>query len=188
MAMGAPIFVMLLIAAVIVLVGLVGLALLIVGIAKKWTALWVCGLIAMVLAGLALLLGVPVIFYFGVRASPDGPVAIMRMPPSVEAGPHEGDCSITHEDGRATVHVEGAEIQVLEPGSGGSHSSSQSGGGDARHEIGVGNVEILVEKRDGRLDMAFSVNGRPCGRIRPGDRVVITPDRDVLVNGERRLP
>ena len=42
MAMGAPIFVMLLIAAVIVLVGLVGLALLIVGIWRAWPCYLAC--------------------------------------------------------------------------------------------------------------------------------------------------
>ena len=89
------------------------------------------------------------------------------------------------------VHVEGIKIEVIEPGSSGSHSSSQSSGGllsesrDARHEIGVGNVEILVETRGGRTTL--TVNRRPCGLIHPGDSVVITPEREVLVNGERRL-
>jgi len=179
---------MLVIAAVIVLVGLVGLVLLIVGIAKKRTALWVCGTIAMVLAGLALLVGVAVVLFLCFNVSSHRPMAVVATLPTVEAEHHEGGCSIKREDGRVTVHVEGVEIQVLEPGSGGSRSSSQSGGGEARHEIDVGNVEILVEKRGGRLDMAFSVNGRPCGRVYPCDRVVITPDREVLVNGQRRLP
>ena len=187
--MAMPIFVMLLIAAVIVLVGLVGLVLLIVGIAKKRTALWVCGIIAMVLAGLALLVGAPVVLFFGMGvASHEGPrsAKVIRPPSGVGAEPREGGCSITHEDGRTTAHVEGVHIEVVEPGSGGSSTSSTSGGREARHEIGVGNVEILVEKRDGRTTL--TVNGRPCGPIGPGDSVVITPDRDVLVNGQRRLP
>lgn len=189
--MAMPIVVMLLIAAVIVLVGLVGLALLIVGIAKKRTALWVCGIIAMVLAGLALLVGAPLVLFFGVRvASHEGPrsAKVSRLPSTVEAAPDEGGCSITHEDGRVTAHVEGVHIEVIEPGSGGSSTSSTSGGREARHEIGIGNVRILVEKRDGRPDMGFTVNGRACGRIHPGDSVVITERREVLVNGERRLP
>jgi len=183
--------VLLVIAAVIALVGLVGLALLIVGIARKRTALWVCGLVAMVLAGLALLVGVPLVLFVGLRASPR-PVAISSTPRSVEAGPHEGGCSIKHADGRTTAHVEGVEIEVVEPGSGGSHSSSRSSGGvfpgsrESRHEIGVGNVEIVVEKRGGRITL--EVNGRPCGRIHPGDSVVITERREVLINGGRRLP
>lgn len=188
--------VLLVIAAVIVLVGLVGLVLLIVGIAKKRTALWVCGLVAMVLAGLALLVGVPLVLFVGLRvASEDGSRAVAvhaDLPPGVEAEPRGGGCSITHADGRVTAHVEGVEIEVIEPGSGGSHSSSRSSGGvfpgsrESRHEIGVGNVRILVGKRDGRITL--SVNGRPCGRIHPGDSVVITPDREVLINGGRRLP
>jgi len=186
-----PIVVMLVIAAVIVLVGLVGLVLLIVGIAKKRTALWVCGIVAMVLAGLALLVGAPVVLFvfLGTPGEPhEGLRSVVhsRLPSTVAAEPHEGGCSIKREDGRVTVHVEGVEIEVLELGSGGSHSSSQSGGGEARHQIGVGNVEILVEKRGGRTTL--SVNGRPCGRIHSGDSVVITPDREVLVNGQRRLP
>ena len=190
--MATPVFVMLLIAAVIVLVGLVGVILLVVGLVKKRTALWVCGLIAMVLAGLALLVGVPVVLFFGARVASHEAVGIVSMHPEVEAVPDEGGCSITHEDGRAVVHVEGVEIQVIEPGSGGSHSSSRSSGGvfpgsrESRHEIGVGKVEIVVEKRDGRITL--EVNGRPCGRIHPGDSVVITESREVLVNGDRRLP
>ena len=187
--MAAPIVVMLVIAAVIVLVGLVGLVLLIVGIARKRTALWVCGLIAMVLAGLALLVGVPVVLFVGARvASHEGPraVAVSRLPSTVAAGPHEGGCSITHEDGRVTAHVEGVEIRVVEPGSGGASASSSSGNREARHEIDVGNVRILVEKRGGRITL--EVNGRPCGRIGPGDSVVITESREVLVNGDRRRP
>lgn len=189
--MAMPIVVMLVIAAVIVLVGLVGLVLLIVGIAKKRTALWVCGLIAMVLAGLVLLVGAPVVLFVFLGtpvASHEGPRSVghVRLPSAVEALPDEGGCSITHEDGRVTAHVEGVHIEVIEPGSGGSSTSSTSGGREARHEIEIGNVRVLVEKRDGRTTL--TVNGRPCGRIGPGDRVVITPDREVLVNGERRLP
>jgi len=189
MDMSVPIVVMLLIAAVIVLVGLVGLVLLIVGIAKKRTALWVCGLVAMVLAGLALLVGAPLVLFFHMGVpSHEGPrsVKVSRPPSAVEAVPDEGGCSITHEDGRTTAHVEGVHIEVIEPGSGGSSTSSTSGGREARHEIEIGNVRILVEKRDGRTNL--TVNGRPCGRIGPGDSVVITPDREVLVNGERRQP
>jgi len=188
------VFVMLVIAGVIVLVGLVGLVLLIVGIAKKRTALWVCGLVAIILAAMALLVGVSVGLWLGGRVWSRDDVAVMQKQSPVEAGPHEGGCSITHEDGRVLVHVEGIEVEVIEPGSGSSHShsSSQSSGGrlsgsrDARHEIGVGNVEILVETHGGRTTL--TVNSRPCGLIHSGDSIVITPEREVLVNGQRRLP
>jgi len=184
--MAMPIVVMLVIAAVIVLVGLVGLVLLIVGIAKKRTALWVCGLIAMVLAGLALLVGVPAVLFLCFNVSSHRPMAVVATLPAVEAASDEGGCSIKHEDGRVTAHVEGVHIEVIDPGRGGSSTSSTSGPREARHEIEIGNVRVFVEKRDGRITL--SVNGRPCGPIRPGDSVVITPDREVLVNGQRRLP
>ena len=187
--MPLAILVMLVIAGVIVLVGLVGLVLLIVGIAKKRTGLWVCGLVAMVLAGLALLVGVPAVLFLGTRdVLHEGrlPAGLIHPPSVVEAVPHEGGCSITHEDGQVTAHVEGVEIRIIEPGSGGASASSTSGSREARHEIEIGNVRILVEKRGGRTTL--SVNGRPCGRIHSGDSVVITPDREVLVNGQRRLP
>jgi hypothetical protein len=183
------VIVMLVIAGVIVLVGLVGLVLLIVGLAKKRTALWVCGIIAMVLAGMALLVSVPLVLRL---VSSRHAAAARATSRTVEAGLHEGGCSITQEDGRVMVHVEGIKIEVVEPGSVDSHSSSQSSGGllsgsrDARHEIGVGNVEILVETHGRRTTL--TVNGRPCGPIHPGDSVVITPEREVLVNDQRRQP
>ncbi len=188
-AMAMPVFLMVLIAAVIVLVGLAGVILLIVGLVKRRTALWVCGIVAMVLAGLALLVGVPVGLFvcLGVSRS----VAVSERMEAVEIGPGEGGNFVRNADGRATARVEGVEIEVVEPGSGRASSSSQTmsgafpGSSETRHEIVIGNVEIVVENRGGRLTL--SVNGRACGPIHPGDSVVITPDRDVLVNGQRRL-
>ena len=189
-----PVFLMVLIAAVIVLVGLAGVILLIVGLAKRRTALWVCGIGAMVLAGLALLVGVPaallLCFHVSSREVPP-PVGLIHPSPAVEVVPHNGGCSIRHADGRTTAHVEGVEIEILEPGSGRASSSSQTmsgalpGSSETRHEIGIGNVDIVVENRDGRLTL--SVNGRACGPVHPGDSVLITPARDVLVNGQQRL-
>jgi hypothetical protein len=108
-----------------------------------------------------------------------------------DAGPSEGGNYVRHRDGRATARVEGVAIEVLDPGSGRASSSSQTmsgalpGSRETRHEIGLGNVDIVVENRGGRLTL--SVNGRPCGPVHPGDSVVITPARDVLVNGQQRL-
>jgi len=194
MDMEVPIFVMLLTAAVIVLVGLAGVILLIVGLVKRRTALWVCGIVGMVLAGLALLVGVPaallLCFHVSSREVPP-PVGLIHPPPAVEAAPDEGGCSIRQGDGWAAARVEGVEIEILEPGSGRASSSSQTmsgvlpGSSETRHEIGIGNVDIVVENRGGRL--ALSVNGRACGPVHPGDSVLITPARDVLVNGQRRL-
>ena len=189
-----PVFLMVLIAAVIVLVGLAGVILLVVGLVKKRTALWVCGLVGMVLAGLALLVGVPVALFLCMslsRGEARRPVGLIQPPAGVEEMPHNGGCSIRQGDGRAAARAEGVEIEVLEPGSDRASSSSQTmsgvlpGSRETRHEIGLGNVDIVVENRGGRLTL--SVNGRPCGPVHPGDSVVITPARDVLVNGQQRL-
>jgi len=186
-----PVFLMVLIAAVIVLVGLAGVILLVVGLVKRRTALWVCGIVGMVLAGLALLVGVPAALFLCFNVSSRQPTAVVATPLAVEAAPDEGGCSIRHADGRTTAHVEGVEIEVVEPGSGRASSSSQTmsgalpGSSETRHEIGLGDVDIVVENRGGRLTL--SVNGRACGPIHPGDSVLITPARDVLVNGQRRL-
>ncbi len=192
--MNMPVFLMVLIAAVIVLVGLAGVILLIVGLAKKRTALWVCGIVGMVLAGLALLVGVPVVLLvcLGVaRGVAVHEAAVAEMAVAPDAGPSEGGNYVRQGDGRAAARAEGVEIEVREPGSGRASSSSQTmasalpGSRETRHEIGLGNVDIVVEKRGGRLTL--SVNGRACGPVHPGDSVVITPARDVLVNGQQRL-
>lgn len=192
--MNMPVFLMVLIAAVIVLVGLAGVILLIVGLAKKRTALWVCGIVGMVLAGLALLVGVPVVLLvcLGVaRGVAVHEAAVAEMAVAPDAGPSEGGNYVRQGDGRAAARAEGVEIEVREPGSDRASSSSQTmsgvlpGSRETRHEIGIGNVDIVVENRNGRLTL--SVNGRACGPVHPGDSVVITPARDVLVNGQQRL-
>ena len=116
--MTTPIFVMLLIAAVIVLVGLAGVILLIVGLVKRWTALWVCGIVAMVLAGLALLVGVPagLLVCLGVARSVTvhetavHEAAVAEMAVAPDAGSSEGGNYVRQGDGRAAAHVEGVEI------------------------------------------------------------------------------
>ena len=185
--------VLLLIAGAVLLVGVVGAVLLVVGLVKKRTALWVCGLVAMVLAGLALLVGVPVGVLLCWRVA-SHEARLSHPPAAVRALPDGSGCSIRHEGRRVTARVEGVEIEVLEPGSGRASTSSRTtsgvlpGSSETRHEIGIGNVEIVVEKRDGRLSMTLSVNGRDYSPIFPCDRIVITESRDVLVNGQRRLP
>jgi len=62
--MAVPTLIMLLVAGAIVLVGLLGLVLLVVGLVKKRVAMWVCGLIAIVLAGLVLLVAGPAMLFF----------------------------------------------------------------------------------------------------------------------------
>jgi hypothetical protein len=89
-------------------------------------------------------------------------------------------------DGRGAARVEGVEFEVLQVRGGGSSFSSAATSvllprrTEARYEVRLGDVRIVVKKRDGR--MTFSVNDRDCGRIEPGDRVTVTEDRAVLVN------
>ncbi len=62
--MAVPTLLILLAAGAVVIVGLLGLVLLIVGLVKKRVAMWVCGLIAIVLAGLVLLVAGPAMLFF----------------------------------------------------------------------------------------------------------------------------
>ena len=189
--MASPvILILLLAAAAVVLVGLLGLLLLVVGLIKKWVAMWVCGLLAIVLAGLVLLVGTPLMLLVGVRHS-SHPVSRRAMEPMPMPSPEGGDY-VRSENGRTLARVEGVDIEVLAPGGGGSRSSTRStssgfpGRSETRHELGIGNVEIVVVNRDGRL--TFKVDGRDGGPLRRGDRILVTEDRNVLVNGDRRLP
>ena len=186
----APVFLILLAAAVVVLVGLLGLVLLVVGLVKKWVAMWVCGLLAIVLAGLVLLVATPVMLFVCARHSDRGatPRAMARMATPAP----QGGAYVRSENGRILARAEGVEIEVRAPGGRRSSSRTHStsgvfpGGSETRHELGMGDVQIVVLNRDGRL--TFSVNGRDGGRVHPGDRIVVTEDRNVLVNGDRRLP
>ncbi|MBE3135364.1 MAG: hypothetical protein IMZ55_18005, partial [Acidobacteria bacterium] len=182
-----PVLLILLAAAAVVLVGLLGLVLLVVGLVRKWVAMWVCGLLAIVLAGLVLLVATPLMLFACMRHSSRAVSrrAMERMPmPSPEGGDY-----VRSENGRTLARVEGVDIEVLAPGGGGTRSSTRSrssgfrGRSEMRHELGVGNVEIVVLNRDGLL--TFSVDGRDGGPLRPGDRIVVTEDRNVLVNGDR---
>jgi len=170
--------------------GLVGLVLLIVGIAKRKTAVWVIGLVCLVPVVLAALLAVPALVFLGIAiparmATPmvmEAPEALMPME---ESG--EGDF-VRMGNGRATARAAGVDIEVLRPGSGSSGSSTSThhglGGLKEEHRIHLGDVTVDIRNENGRLDL--SVNSRDCGRVSPGDQVVVTEDRQVFVNGMPR--
>lgn len=179
----APLVILVL--AAIVLVGLAGLVLLVVGIIRRSAPMWVCGIIGIGLAGLALLAGVGVGLFFGLHA---------RRVTAVHAGPRESGDYVRFADGQATARVQGVEFTVLGPGSGGASSSvrTKSGitvfppGTSETHEVRLGEVTIVVEKRDSRLTL--SVNATDYGPVSRGDSVLINEARDVLINGQPRSP
>jgi hypothetical protein len=173
----------------VALVGLAGLVMLIVGIAKKMTALWVIGLVCLVPALLGLLVAVPLFLFAGLRTTPH---RVHHMePPSVEAGPPgtEGDY-VRMEGDVGKARVSGVDIKVLEPGGGGySRSRSSSHGIDGwTHEcdLRLGKVNIEVTDDSGRI--TIRVEGRNYGRVERGDEVLVTEDRRVQVNGVPRDP
>jgi hypothetical protein len=173
----------LIVLAVIVLIGMAGLVLLVVGIIKRSTLMWGCGIIGIGLAGLALLAGVAVGLYLGMRARGAASSSV------VQASPGGGGDYVRFSDGRATARVEGVEFTVLGPGSGGASSSVRTKSGvlpgtsETRHEVRFGDVTIVVEKRDSQL--ILSVNGTDYGPVQRGDAVLINEARDVLINGQR---
>ena len=194
-----PAFILIvLVAGVVLLAGVVGLVLLIVGIAKKRAALWVAGICGIVLAVLVLLVAVPLGWLMcrtgHARATAARADKAMRADVATRAAEEGNYARITGE--RGIARIEGVAFEVLGVrGNGSSFSSSSSTSllprrTEARYEVRLGDVRIVVEKRDGR--MTFSVNGRDCGRVEPGDRVTVTEDREVLVNdrpvGERTRP
>jgi len=180
MAIGVLIIVVL---AATSLVGLAGLVLLVVGIIRRSAPMWVCGIIGIGLAGLALLAGVGVGLFLGLHA---------RRVTAVHAGPRESGDYVRFADGQATARVQGVEFTVLGPGSGGASSSVRTKSGllpntsETRHEVRLGEVTIVVEKRDSRLTL--SVNATDYGPVSRGDSVLINEAREVLINGQRRLP
>ncbi len=172
----------------IALVALAGLVMLIVGVVKKMTALWVIGLVCLVPALLAAVVAIPVVVYLGVATQR---VVHHMEPPSVEAGPPgtEGDY-VRMEGDVGKARVSGVEIKVLEPGGGGySRSRSSSHGIDGwTHEcdLRLGKVNIEVTDDSGRI--TIRVEGRNYGRVERGDEVLVTEDRRVEVNGVPRDP
>jgi len=180
--MHAAFILIVLVAGVVLLAGVAGLVLLIVGLVKRRAALWVVGIIGIVLALLVLLVAVPLGWLLcraPGRASPFPPDEVMRPAEESNYARIMGD--------RGTARVEGVAFEVLQVRGGSSTFSSRSNIGllprrtVGRYEASLGDVRIVVEKRDGRL--TFSVNDRDCGRVEPGDRVTVTEDRAVFVNG-----
>ncbi|HUU10801.1 MAG TPA: hypothetical protein VM431_09710 [Phycisphaerae bacterium] len=184
---------LLLVLVVILLVGLAGAAMLILGLVKRWKAVWILGIIAMVVAGMALAIGAVA----GALILPWACTVRRDMRPSpAQIGPGGkgiARCSgdyVRSGGGQGSARVAGVEFEVREPGGGGSRSSTSSTswglGSESKHEIAMGEVEIVVKQRDGRID--FAVNGAYYGPVREGDRVVIDERRNVTVNGQRRGP
>lgn len=184
---------LLLVLAVILLVGLAGAAMLILGLVKRWKAVWILGIIAMVVAGMALALGVvagAVILPRVCAVRPDMRPSPAQMGPGGKGIARGSGDYVRNAGGRGSARVAGVEFEVLEPGKGGSRSSTSSNhwglGSESRHEIAIGEVEIVVKRRNGDID--FAVNGTYYGPVREGDRVVIDERRGVAVNGQRRGP
>jgi len=173
-----------LVAGVVLLAGVAGLVLLIVGIAKRRAALWVAGIVGIALALLVLLVAVPLGWLLcgapHARVSPFPPDEVMRPAEESNYARTMGD--------RGTARIEGVAFEVLQMRGSNTTFSSRSNAGllprraEGRYEARLGDVRIVVEKRDGRL--TFSVNDRDCGRVEPGDRVTVTEDRAVLVNDQ----
>jgi hypothetical protein len=179
-----PAFILIvLVAGVVLLAGVAGLVLLIVGLVKRRAALWVAGIVGIALALLVLVVAVPLGWLLcGAHGG------VSPFPPDELTRPAEAGNYAHVTDGRGSARIEGVAFDVLQVrGNGSSFSSSSSTSllprrTQARYEVRLGDVRIVVEGRDGRL--TFSVNGRPCGRVEPGDRVTVTEDRAVLINDQ----
>lgn len=175
----------------ILLVAAVGLVMLIVGVLKRKTAVWIIGLVCLVPALLAAVVAVPMLAFLWLRAVPrhayhvESP--IMRAVPDV---PEQGGDYVRMGGDVARARAAGVDIKVVRPGSGRSSSGMSSshglGGWTKRHELHLGDVFIQVTDQDGRISLR--VNGRDYGRVQRGDEVLVTEDREVEVNGVRRGP
>jgi hypothetical protein len=172
----------------IVLVGLAGLVMLVVGVLKKMTALWIIGLVCLVPALLAAVVAVPLVVFMGVAANR---TVHHVEPPCMEMGPpgsgEDGDY-VRMEGDVGKARVSGVDIKVLEPGGRGcskSVSSSHGLGGWKRNvDLRLGDVHLHVTDEDGRITLR--VEGRDYGRLERGDQVLVTEDRAVRVNGVPR--
>lgn len=185
----------LLVVAALVLVGIIGLVLLIVGLAKRRPALWISGIVVMVLAGLVLVVGIAAVAIIAPMACRSVPVAVMpgEGPTSIavpEERAIESGNFVRNSGGRAVARAEGVDFEVIKPGSGGAKflgsSTSRGSQSESRSEITMGEVVIVVTKNDGH--MHFSANGRDYGPVHKGDSVVINAAREVTVNGRLRSP
>ena len=171
------------------LVALAGLVMLIAGIMKKMTALWIIGLVCLVPAVLAAVVAVPLFLFAGLRATPH---RVHHMgSPSVEAGPPgTQDDYVRMEGDVGKARVSGVEIKVLEPGGGGYSRSRSSGHGidGWTHECDLRLGEVNIEVTDDSGRITIRVEGRNYGRVERGDEVLVTEDRRVEVNGVERAP
>jgi len=186
-----PVLVLLVVGGGILLVAAVGLVMLIVGVLKKMTAVWIFGLVCLVPALLAAVVAVPMLAFLWLRASPRHAYhvepSIMRAVPDV---PEQGGDYVRMGGDVARARAAGVGIKVVRPGSGRASSSTSSshglGGWTKRHELHLGDVFIQVTDENGRISLR--VNGRDYGRVDRGDEVLVTEDREVEVNGVPRDP
>jgi len=185
--MSFAILLLLILAAGLALVGLVGLVLVIVGIVKRSAVMGIIGAVCLLLLIGLLVLAVPVGLWMGMRVWHHAPHMAPSAPEAAVASesPHFHKVDPHH----ARLTMGGVEIDIEEPGGTGTSASSQIGrtwgrGFHVRHEATVGDVDIAVGGEDGRLTL--SVDGADYGRVRPGDRVRITASREVTVNGQPR--
>ena len=105
-----PAFILIvLVAGVVLLAGVAGLVLLIVGLVKRRAALWVAGIIGIVLAGLVVLVAVPLWWLLcgaHARVSPFPPDEVMRPAEESNYARTMGD--------RGTARIEGVAFEVLQ--------------------------------------------------------------------------
>ena len=66
-------------------------------------------------------------------------------------------------------------------------STSAPGETDLSHELFIGDVTIVVEKRPG-APITMTANGKRHGTLEREDEVIIDKERLVSVNGEARAP
>ncbi|MEA3367819.1 MAG: hypothetical protein U9R68_06880 [Planctomycetota bacterium] len=186
-----PVLVLLVVGGGILLVAAVGLVMLIVGVLKKMTAVWIIGLVCLVPALLAAVVAVPVLMLVGFRAT-SMPVhrveALSEL--AVPDVPEQGGDYVRMGGDVARARAAGVGIKVIRPGSGGASSSTSSSHGldGWRREVDLrlGDVHLHVTDENGRITLR--VGGRDYGRVHGGDEVLVTEDRRVEVNGVERSP
>lgn len=106
--------------------------------------------------------------------------------------PSSGDY-VKNFDGRGTAKVWGITFDVAEPvgrSAGSRFDGSPSNDPektDARIEITIGDVKILLEKIPGS-PITFGFNGDNYGTLEIGDKVSLDNERNVKVNGSERKP
>ena len=98
--------------------------------------------------------------------------------------------SVDGRTGTATGQAFGIEFTVA--GASGTEITSQTGGASTssnRTEIILaGDAKIRLEMENEGKSVVFHLNGRHLGSLAQGDKVEITKDRHVTVNGKERAP